>query len=81
VRTEEAIVLAIVAIVAIIWDVLIVVQIRRGATFAFSSQKWEPPRRRVRETEPRAFWVAILLQAIFPNAALLYLAWFALSSS
>jgi hypothetical protein len=81
VRTEEAIVLIIVGVVAIVWDILIAVQIRTGATFPFSSQKWEPPRRRVRATEPRAFWVAILLQAIFPNAALVYLAWFAMSSS
>jgi len=81
VRTEEAVVLVIVAIVAIVWDLLIVYQIRRGETFAFSSQKWEAPRGRNRRTEPRPFWVLIAMQAIFPNLALLYLLWFATSST
>lgn len=80
-KTEEAVVLVIVAIVAIIWDLLIVYQIRRGETFAFSSQKWEAPRGRSRATEPRPFWILIAMQAIVPNAALLYLLWFATSSS
>jgi hypothetical protein len=80
VRTEEAVVLVIVAIVAIVRDLLIVYQIRRGETFAFSSQKWEAPRGRRRETEPRPFWTLIAMQAIFPNAALFYLLWFATSS-
>jgi hypothetical protein len=81
VRTEEAAVLVIVMAVAIIWEILIVYQIRRGATFAFSSQKWEPPLRRERATDPRGFWAGIGLQMIFPTAAILYLLWFALSSS
>lgn len=79
-RTEEAVVLVIVALVAVVWDLLIVYQIRRGRTFAFSSQKWEAPESRSRATAPRAFWTAIGIQLIFPNAALLYLAWFALTS-
>ena len=80
-RTEEVVVLVIVMAIAIIWEILIVYQIRRGSTFAFSSQKWEPPMRRVRATDPRGFWVGIGLQLIFPTAAILYLLWFALSSS
>ena len=79
--TEEAVVLGIVAIVCVAWDALIVYQIRRGATFAFSSQKWEAPEQRSRTTNPRAFWTAIGIQAIVPNAALIYLATFALSSA
>ena len=69
----EAVVLVIVVIVCVVWDALIVYQIWKGETFAFSSQKWEPPRSRHRKTEPSAFWVAIGLQAIFPNGAILYL--------
>ncbi len=79
--TEEAIVLAIVASVMVIWDVLIAYQVRRGETFAFAAQKWEPPRRRIRAAEPRAFWVGIGLQALVANLVLGYLLWFALSSS
>ena len=39
------------------------------------------PAGRSRATEPGAFWVLIAMQAIFPNAAILYLLWFATSSS
>lgn len=76
----EAVVLVVVAIVCVVLDVLIAYQIRRGETFAFSSQKWEEPQRRVRKTAPRAFWLAIGIQAIVPNGVLLYLLWFAISS-
>ena len=69
----EAVVLVIVVIVCVFWDSLIVYQIWRGKTFAFSSQKYEPPRTRIRKTEPGAFWTAIVLQLIFPNGAILYL--------
>ena len=69
----EAVVLVIVVIVCVFWDSLIVYQIWRGETFAFSSQKYEPPRTRIRKTEPGPFWTAIVLQLIFPNGAILYL--------
>lgn len=71
--------LIIVLVVSVVWDILIAVQIKTGSTFPFSSQKWEPPRRRVRAVEPRQFWTAIGLQLVFPNAAIAYLLWFALS--
>jgi hypothetical protein len=80
-RTEETVVLAIVLAIAVVWDLLIAYQVRRGSTFAFSSQKWEAPFQRVRSTEPTAFWLAIAIQAVFPNAAIAYLLWFALSST
>ena len=79
-RTEEAIVLVVVATLMVVWDVLIVYQVRRGETFPFAGQKWEAPRRRIRATEPRAFWVGIGLQVFFANLVLGYLVWFALSS-
>ncbi len=78
--TAEAIVSVIVIIICVLWDALIVYQIRRGETFAFSSQKWEQPRTRSRKTEPGAFWTAIGVQSIFPNGAILYLLFFAISS-
>jgi len=78
--SAEAVVSVIVIIICILWDALIVYQIWRGETFAFSSQKWEQPRTRSRKTEPGPFWVAIGLQSIFPNGAILYLLIFALSS-
>ena len=71
--TSEAVVLAIVLVVCLIWDALIVRQIWRGETAAFSSQKYEQPRTRNRKAEPVAFWLAIGLQLIFPNGAILYL--------
>ena len=71
--TAEAVVLAIVLVVCLIWDALIVRQIWRGETAAFSSQKYEQPRTRLRSAEPVAFWLAIGLQLIFPNGAILYL--------
>ena len=71
--TSEAVVLVIVVIVCVIWDALIVRQIWRGETAAFSSQKYEQPRTRLRKTEPVAFWVSIGMQSIFPNGAILYL--------
>ena len=71
--TSEAIVLVIVVIVCVIWDALIVYQIWRGETFAFSAEKYEQPRTRLRKTEPVAFWVSIGIQLIFPNGAILYL--------
>ena len=74
--SAEAVVLVIVAIVCLLWDVLIVYQIWRGETFAFSAQKYEQPRTRRRKTEPVAFWVSIGMQLIFPNGALLYLLYF-----
>jgi hypothetical protein len=79
ITTEELIVLVIVGVVCVVWDVLIAYQVRRGQTFAFSSQKWEAPERRSRATTPRAFWLAIGIQLIVPNATLLYLLWFASS--
>ena len=69
----EAVVLVIVVIVCVFWDALIIYQIWRGATFAFSAQKYEQPRSRLRKTEPGAFWVSIGVQLIFPNGAILYL--------
>ncbi len=71
--TSEAVVVVIVLVVCVLWDVLIVRQIWRGETTAFSSQKYEQPRGRSRKTEPVAFWVAIGLQLIFPNLAIAYL--------
>jgi hypothetical protein len=71
--STEAVVLVIVAIVCVLWDALIVYQIWRGETFAFSSQKYEQPRTRVRKTEPGAFWVSMGMQLIFPNGVILYL--------
>ena len=71
--SSEAVVLVIVLIVCVLWDVLIVRQIWRGETAAFSSEKYEQPRGRSRKTEPVAFWVGIGLQAIFPNLAIAYL--------
>jgi len=71
--TLEAVVLVIVVIVCVFWDVLIVRQILRGETVAFSSQKYEQPQSRLRKTEPVAFWVFIGMQLIFPNGAILYL--------
>ena len=78
--TTEAVVLVIVAIVCVLWDALIVYQIWRGETFAFSAQKYEQPRTRIRKTEPGAFWVSIGIQLIFPNGVILYLLWFWLST-
>ena len=71
--TSEAVVLVIVVIVCVIWDALIVRQILRGETAAFSAEKYERPRGRLRKTEPVAFWVAIGMQLIFPNGVILYL--------
>lgn len=71
--TSEAVVLVIVLIVCLIWDALIVRQIWRGETAAFSSERYEQPRTRLRKTEPVAFWLAIGQQLIFPNGAILYL--------
>lgn len=78
--STEAVVLVIVAIVCVLIDVLIVYQIRRGESFAFSSQKWEEPQRRSRTETPRAFWLVIGMQAFAANSVLLYLLWFALST-
>lgn len=78
--TTEAVILVIVLIVCVFLDVLIVRQILRGETAAFSAQKYEQPRTRVRKTEPVAFWTSIGMQAIFPNGAILYLLWFWLST-
>ena len=69
----EQVVMLLVTAVCVAWDVLIIYQIWRGETFAFSSQQWEQPRTRSRAMEPVAFWTAIGLQAIFPNGAILYL--------
>jgi ABC-type Fe3+ transport system permease subunit len=71
--TSEAVVLVIVVIVCVIWDVLILRQILRGETAAFSAEKYERPRGRHRKTEPVAFWLSIGMQLIFPNGALLYI--------
>ena len=71
--TAEAVVLAIVVIVCVILDALILRQILRGETAAFSSQKWEAPRGRNRKTEPAAFWVSIGIQLIGANIALVYI--------
>ena len=71
--TSEAVVLVIVVIVCVILDALILRQIWRGETAAFSSQKYEQPRTRLSKTEPVAFWVSIGMQSIFPNGAILYL--------
>ncbi len=71
--TSEAVVLVIVLIVCVIWDALIVYQIWRCETFAFSAQKYEQPRSRLRKTEPAAFWLSMGVQSIFPNGAILYL--------
>ena len=71
--SSEAVVLVIVVIVCVIWDALIVRQIWRGETAAFSAEKYERPRGRLRKTEPVAFWLSIGMQLIFPNGALLYL--------
>jgi hypothetical protein len=71
--TSEAVVSVIVVIVCVLWDALIVRQIWRGETAAFSSQTYEQPRGRSRKTEPVAFWVAIGMQLIFPNGAILYI--------
>lgn len=76
----EQVVMFIVVALSIAWDVLIVYQIWRGETFAFSSQTYEQPRTRSRTTEPVAFWTAIGLQAIFPNGAILYLLFFLATS-
>ena len=78
--TSEAVVLVIVLIVCVIWDALIVRQIWRGETAAFSAQKYEQPRSRLRKTEPGAFWTSIGIQLIAPNGAILYLLWFWLST-
>jgi hypothetical protein len=71
--TSEAVVLGIVVFVCVIWDALILRQIWRGETAAFSAQKYEQPRTRLRKTEPLAFWASIGMQLIFPNGAILYL--------
>ena len=71
--SAEAIVLVIVVIVCITWDALIVRQILRGETAAFSAEKYERPRGRLRKTEPVAFWLSIGMQLIFPNGVILYL--------
>jgi len=71
--TSETVVLVIVVIVCVILDALIVRQIWRGETAAFSAQKWEEPRSRLRKTEPVAFWVSIGVQLIGANVALLYI--------
>ena len=78
--STEAVVLVIVVIVCVFLDALIVYQIWRGETFAFSAQKYEQPRSRHRKTEPGAFWTSIGMQLIFPNGAILYLLWFWLST-
>lgn len=71
--TSEAVVTLIVLIVCVVLDALIIRQILRGETAAFSAQKYEAPRGRSRKTEPTAFWVSIAMQAIFPNGAILYI--------
>ncbi len=71
--TSEAVVLVIVVIVCVVWDALIVYQIWRGETTAFSAATYEQQRSRLRKTEPVAFWVAIGIQLIFPNGAILYI--------
>ena len=71
--TSEAVVMVIVLIVCVIWDLLIVRQIWRGETAAFSAEKYEQSRSRLRKTEPVAFWVSIGMQLIFPNGAILYI--------
>ena len=71
--TSEKVVTIIVVIVCLIWDALIVRQIWRGETAAFSAEKYEQPRGRSRKTEPVAFWVSIGMQIIFPNGAILYI--------
>ena len=72
----EQVVMLIVSAVCVAWDVLIVYQVWRGETFAFSSQTYEQPRTRLRDAEPAAFWTAIGVQAIFPNGIMLYLLYF-----
>ena len=74
--TAELIVMVIVLVVCLVWDALLVYQIRRGETFAFSSQTYEQPRTRSRKTEPTAFWVAIGMQALVANLVILYLLYF-----
>ena len=71
--TSEAVVLVSVVIVCVILVALIVYQIWRGETFAFSAEKYEQQRSRLRKTEPGAFWLSIGVQFIFPNGAILYL--------
>jgi len=71
--TSEKVVTIIVVIVCLIWDALIVRQIWRGETAAFSAEKYEQQRSRLRKTEPVAFWVSIGMQLIFPNGAILYI--------
>ena len=78
--SAEAVVLVIVLIICLLWDGWIVRQILRGETLSFSQNKWEPPRRRIRKTEPGAFWVYIGVQLIFPNGIILYLLYFWLST-
>ena len=77
---SEQVVLVIVLIVCVLWDALIVRQILRGETVTFSAQTYEQQRSRLRKTEPVAFWVAIGIQLIVANGAILYLLWFWLST-
>ncbi|TAK11813.1 MAG: hypothetical protein EPO32_11135 [Anaerolineae bacterium] len=74
--STEQVVLVIVAFVCVFWDALIVYQVLRGETFAFSANKWEAPQKVSRKTHPVAFWLYIGAQFIFPNGALLYLFYF-----
>ena len=74
--TAEGVVLVIVLVVCLVWDALLIYQIRRGETFAFSSQTYEQPRGRSRKTEPTPFWRAIGMQALVANGAILYLLYF-----
>jgi hypothetical protein len=72
----EQIVMVIVLVVCLVWDALLIYQIRRGETFTFSSQTYEAPRGRSRKTEPTPFWLAIGMQALVANAVILYLLYF-----
>jgi hypothetical protein len=76
----EQIVMVIVLVVCLVWDALLIYQIRRGETFAFSSQTYEVPRGRSRKAEPTAFWLAIGMQALVANAVILYLLYFLFTS-
>ena len=78
--TTEAVVLVIVMLVCVFWDILILRQILRGETAAFSAQTWEQQRSRSRKTEPTAFWLVIGMQLMVANGVILYLLWFWLST-
>ena len=72
----EQIVMVIVLVVCFAWDGLLIYQVRRGETFAFSAQDYEVPHGRSRKTEPTAFWLALGMQALAANGVILYLLYF-----